>query len=160
MGRIDKDTYYLNIARAVSARSTCLRRQYGAVLVKNDEIVATGYNGSARGEVNCCDVGTCPRSELNVPHGERYELCKAIHAEENALLSASRSEALGAVLYLVGTENGEEIEGYPCMMCSRLIRTAGVSAVYTRGKDGVPFRLDGFGDEVKGCSCGSCCSCH
>lgn len=162
LGRIDKNTYYLNIAKAVSARSTCLRRQYGAVIVKNDEIVSTGYNGSARGDVNCCDVGQCVREQMNVPHGERYELCNAIHAEANALLSAARRDVIGATLYLVGTENGEAIPGIPCAMCSRLIRTSGLAHVYTMQPDGSVKELSDFRNEDEPtCSCGSGgCSCH
>lgn len=105
-GRIrpSKDAYYLGIAKAVAQRATCLRRIYGAVIVNNDEIVSTGYNGSARGEANCCDVGECYRESMHVPHGQRYELCKSVHAEENAIISASRREMQGATLYLWGMD--------------------------------------------------------
>ena len=109
MQRISKRDYYLSIAAEVSKRSTCLRRQYGAVIVKNDEIVSTGYNGAPRGEDNCCDIGTCWRERNNIPHGEQYEKCVAVHAEQNAIISASRREMLGATLYLAGFENGEPI---------------------------------------------------
>ena len=96
--RPDKHTYYLNIAKAVSKRSTCLRRQYGAIIVKNDEIIATGYNGSARGEPNCCDEGVCWREAHNIPHGEQYEKCVAVHAEQNAIISAARRDMIGATM--------------------------------------------------------------
>lgn len=129
--RISKDEYYLGIAEAVLRRSTCIRRNYGAVLVNNDEIVSTGYNGSPRGEQNCCDKQFCEREAQNVPKGERYELCVAIHAEDNAITSAGRDKANGGTLYIVGREaNGN---GYanpcPCMMCRRKIVNAGIKRV-------------------------------
>lgn len=130
--RISKDEYYLGIARAVAKRSTCLRRQYGAVIVKNDRIVSTGYNGSARGDKNCCDVGTCWREEHNIPHGEQYERCLAVHAEDNAISQAGR-ETIGATLYLAGFENGVEIMAEPCMMCDRKIKNAQIKKVITLG---------------------------
>jgi dCMP deaminase len=131
MIRPNKDVYYLGIAQAVSKRSTCLRRQYGAVIVKDDEIVSTGYNGSPRGDVNCCDSGSCWRASHNIPHGEQYEKCVAVHAEQNAIISASRRELLGATLYLAGTENGKLIEAKPCEICARMIKNSGISRVVT-----------------------------
>lgn len=128
--RISKDNYYLEIAKAVALRSTCIRRKYGAVIVKDDRIISTGYNGSARGEVNCCDVGTCWREALGVPHGERYEMCVAVHAEDNAISQAGR-ETVGATLYLAGFENGAVIAAAPCMMCERKIKNAGIARVVT-----------------------------
>ena len=133
--RIDKNDYYLNIAFAVAQRSTCIRRQYGAVIVNNDEIVSTGYNGSARGEENCCDVGKCWRQEHDIPHGEQYEKCVAVHAEQNAIISASRKDMLGATLYLVGIENGELIEAEPCEICRRMITNAGIANIVTAAPD-------------------------
>lgn len=127
--RPSKDKYYLNIAKAVAARSTCLRRQYGAVVVKNDRIVATGYNGSPRGAENCCDRGTCRREDMGVAHGERYELCSSVHAEQNALLQCDAANAEGATLYLYGMENEKTINAEPCMMCSRVIKNAGIYCV-------------------------------
>ncbi|MDO4492529.1 MAG: dCMP deaminase family protein [Clostridia bacterium] len=133
MERISKHDYYISIAEEVSKRSTCLRRQYGAVIVKNDEIVATGYNGAPRGEDNCCDVGTCWRERNNIPHGEQYEKCVAVHAEQNAIISASRRDMLGGALYLAGFENGVPIENaLPCLICSRLIKNAGIDHVYNK----------------------------
>lgn len=133
MERISKHEYYLGIAAAVSRRSTCLRRQYGAVIVKNDEIVATGYNGAPRGEDNCCDIGACWRERNNIPHGEQYEKCVAVHAEQNAIISASRRDMLGGTIYLAGFENGEPIDNAtPCLICSRLIKNAGIAHVYNR----------------------------
>lgn len=132
--RISKDEYYLNIARAVAQRSTCLRRQYGAVIVHNDEIVSTGYNGAARHTPNCCDVGRCWREDNNIPHGEQYESCLAVHAEQNAIISAARRETLGATMYLVGFENGVEMppdKVRPCKICERMIVNAGIIRVAT-----------------------------
>lgn len=136
--RPSKDTYYLGIAKAVAQRATCLRRIYGAVIVNNDEIVSTGYNGSARGEANCCDVGECYRESMHVPHGQRYELCKSVHAEENAIISASRREMQGATLYLWGmdVETGKELPTPdPCLQCWRRIHNAGIVRVVTMGGD-------------------------
>ena len=135
MKRISKDRYYINIAQSVSARSTCLKRQYGCVIVKDDEIIATGYNGAARGEPNCCDIyEKCPR--LNAEHNSgNYGDCAAVHAEQNAMLSASRSRMIGATLYLSGKEykegNGfvEMAECTPCPICERMIRNAGISRI-------------------------------
>lgn len=133
MERMSKKDYYLDIARAVAKRSTCLRRQYGAVIVKNDEIVSTGYNGAPRGEANCCDVGSCWREAHNVPHGEQYEKCVAVHAECNAIISASRGEMLGATLYLYGFEGGEEMaDPCSCVMCHRMIQNAGIKTVINK----------------------------
>ncbi len=129
MERISKTDYYLNIAAAVALRSTCLRRQYGAVIVQNDEIISTGYNGSARGDKNCCDEGKCWRAENNIPHGEQYEKCMAVHAEQNAIISASRKDMLGATLYLVGIEDGKLIQAEPCEICRRMITNAGIANI-------------------------------
>ena len=104
MKRVDKINYYLDIAQTVAARGTCLRRNFGAIIVKNDEIISTGYVGAPRGRQNCCDLGYCTREKLNVPRGERYELCRSVHAEANAIISAPRSEMIGSTLYLVGLE--------------------------------------------------------
>lgn len=129
--RPSKDAYYLMIAETVSLRSTCLRRKYGAVIVKDDEIIATGYNGSPRGDKNCCDLGLCQRETMHVPHGERYELCHSVHAEQNALLSASRKAAKGATLYLYGYDCIEQktIDAAPCLMCERFIKNAGIARI-------------------------------
>ena len=127
--RISKHDYYLGIAEAVSKRSTCIRRQYGAVIVKNDRIISTGYNGSARGLPNCCDVGECWREAHDIPHGEQYEKCVAVHAEDNAISQAGR-ETIGATLYLVGMEHGKQIDAKPCLMCERKIINAGIKEIY------------------------------
>lgn len=130
--RPSKEEYYFNIALAVAMRSTCLRRKYGAVIVKDDRIISTGYNGAALGEQNCTDVGLCLREEQNIPHGERYELCQAVHAEANAILNADPADMIGATLYLAGWENGKIIpRPVPCDMCARLIRNARIGKVVT-----------------------------
>lgn len=127
--RISKTEYYLNIAKAVSMRSTCLRRQYGAVIVKDDVVISTGYNGSPRGSQNCCDTGECYREANNIPHGEQYEKCVAVHAEANAIISAARKDMIGATLYLYGWEGNKEIKAEPCLMCQRLIQNAGIGKI-------------------------------
>lgn len=137
--RISKDEYYLSIAAAVARRSTCLRRQYGAVIIKNDEIISTGYNGAARGEPNCCDTGECWREANNIPHGEQYEKCVAVHAEQNAIISAARHEMLGSVLYLAGFDsNGELAAPAPCVICSRLIKTQALQRSFPAVRTGSP----------------------
>ncbi len=124
------DEYYLEIARAVSRRSTCLRRQYGAVIVNNDEIIATGYNGAPRGCENCCDIGKCNR-EGHEHNDGNYGDCRSVHAEMNAIISASRAEMIGSTLYLAGFENGQAIAATPCPICQRLIINAGIAKVVT-----------------------------
>ena len=135
MQRIEKENYYLDIAQTVLERSTCLRRCYGAIIVQNDEIVATGYNGAPRGRKNCCDLGYCMREKLQVPRGERYELCRSVHAEANAIISASRRECIGATIYLVGKEasTGKILgDATSCSMCRRMIINAGIERVVIR----------------------------
>lgn len=127
--RIPWDEYFLNIAKEVARRSTCLRRQYGAVIVSPDHrILSTGYNGSASGEPNCCDVGECYRKQQGIPHGQQYERCVAIHAEDNAITQAGR-DAAGATLYLAGWQDGEIIHAEPCLMCARKIKNARIRKV-------------------------------
>ena len=128
--RQNKHKYYLDIAAEVAKRSTCLRRQYRAIIVKNDEIISTGYNGAPRGEENCCDKGYCYREAHNIPHGEQYEKCVAVHAEMNAIISAARKDMLGATLYLAGWEDGKRIDvAEPCAICRKLIKNAGIERV-------------------------------
>ncbi|MGI6028981.1 MAG: deoxycytidylate deaminase [Candidatus Heteroscillospira sp.] len=138
--RTDKINYYLGIAAAVLERSTCLRRQYGAIIVRNDEIISTGYNGAPRGRRNCSDLGCCTREKLSIPSGERYELCRSVHAEANAIISASRRDMLGGTLYLVGRDakTGEYLtDTTSCSMCRRQIINSGIETVVCRtGKDG------------------------
>ena len=135
MQRIDKENYYLDIAQTVLERSTCLRRWYGAIIVRNDEIVATGYNGAPRGRVNCTAIGRCTRDELGIPSGQRYELCRSVHAEANAIISAARRDMLGGTLYLVGRDaKTHELlaDTMPCSMCKRHIINAGITHVVVR----------------------------
>ena len=135
MRRIDKENYYLDIAETVLERSTCLRRCYGAILVKSDEIISTGYNGAPRGRRNCVDLNYCTREALNIPSGERYELCRSVHAEANAIIAAPREQMLGATLYLVGRDmsTGEIMpDANSCTMCKRLIINAGIERVVIR----------------------------
>ncbi|MCI9444931.1 MAG: cytidine deaminase [Oscillospiraceae bacterium] len=139
MPRISKENYYLDIAETVIGRATCLRRCYGAIIVKNDEIIATGYNGAPRGRCNCVDIGRCNRAELNIPQGQRYELCRSVHAEANAIISAARRDMVGGTLYLAGKNaaTGELLhDTSSCSMCRRLIINAGLAKVICRtGKD-------------------------
>ena len=152
MIRPSKDKYYLDIALSVSKRSTCLRRHYGCVIVKDDVIVATGYNGSPRGEVNCCDCGVCKRADEKRYEG--YEQCPAVHAEQNALLAINRVHSQGATLYLVcedvNTEEASCLDGstdkiitkliedknpQTCNLCARMIKNSGVTRVVNRKGD-------------------------
>ena len=135
MQRRDKINYYLDIAETVAKRSTCLRRHYGAVIVNHDEIVSTGYVGAPRGRQNCSDLNRCIRMELKIPRGQRYELCRSVHAEANAIISASREKMIGATMYLVGTEasTGEYIvNSNSCSMCKRMVINAGIETVIIR----------------------------
>lgn len=139
MDRISKEEYYLDIAKSVSARSTCLRRAYGAVIVSGDRIVSTGYNGAPEGRKNCTDMNVCLRNKLKIPSGERYELCRSVHAEANAIISASKLETCGATLYLSGTDvpSGDLLPiSEPCAMCKRMIINAKITEVISRGPGG------------------------
>ena len=135
MERISKENYYLDIAETVLERATCLRRVYGAIIVKNDEIISTGYNGAPRGRANCVDMGYCSREAMNVPSGERYELCRSVHAEANAIISASRRDMVGGTIYLVGRNaaTGELLpDATSCLMCRRMVINAGLERVVIR----------------------------
>lgn len=135
MERVSKHNYYLDIAQTVAERSTCLRKRYGAIIVKNDEILSTGYNGAPRGRKNCTDLGVCTRDKLNIPRGERYEMCRSVHAEANAIISASRDKMMGATIYMAcleGKSNDLVSDTCSCMMCKRLIINAGIETVIIR----------------------------
>ena len=139
ISRRDKINYYLDIAEAVAGRGTCLRRNFGAIIVKNDQILSTGYVGAPRGRANCINLGHCTRETLGIPRGERYELCRSVHAEANAIISAPRQEMLGATLYLAGRDmkTGQILENpESCAMCRRLIINAGIATVVTRSSGG------------------------
>lgn len=135
MQRVSKENYYLDIAQTVAERATCLRRKFGAIIVKNDVIVSTGYNGAPRGRKNCSDLGFCYRDKLQIPRGERYELCRSVHAEQNAIIAAPREQMLGATLYMacVTPEEGKIVGGMnSCMMCKRVILNAGIEKLVVR----------------------------
>lgn len=139
MERTDKIDYYLDIAQTVAERSTCLRRHYGAIIVREDEIISTGYNGAPRGRKNCADIGVCKRDQLGIPSGERYELCRSVHAEQNAIISAARRDCIGATMYLAGrnAKTGEILKDTTsCPMCRRFIINSGIKKVVNRiGED-------------------------
>ncbi|MBS7316680.1 MAG: cytidine deaminase [Clostridiaceae bacterium] len=135
MNRRDKENYYLDIAEVVLERCTCIRRHYGAIIVKNDEVISTGYVGAPRGRANCNDIGYCYREKNNIPRGTRYEMCRSVHAEANAIISASRDQMIGSTMYLVGREvsTGEYIKNAnSCSMCKRQIINAGIARVVIR----------------------------
>lgn len=132
--RISKINTYLNVAETFAYRSTCIKRKYGAVVVKDDTVISTGYNGSPRGLENCCDIGICPRIELGMHQGEGYGICRAVHAEQNALLNCSKEQTMGADLYLAGVnpEDNTVHKAKPCPLCARLIIQAGIKNVFMR----------------------------
>lgn len=133
--RVSKDNYYLDIAQTVAERATCMRRRFGAIIVKDDVIVSTGYNGAPRGRQNCTDINFCIRDKLQIPRGERYEMCRSVHAEANAIIAAPRDRMLGATLYMVcvNPKDGTLYDGTSsCMMCKRQIINAGIETVIVR----------------------------
>ncbi len=139
MERVSKHEYYLDIAETVSERSTCLRRRFGAIIVKNDVIISTGYNGAPRGRKNCCDLGSCYRDKLGIPRGQRYEMCRSVHSEANAIIAAPRDQMIGSTLYMCCTDpkTGEVVpDTNSCMMCKRLILNAGIETVVIRDRRG------------------------
>ncbi len=150
MDRISKENYYLDIAQTVLERATCLRRVYGAIIVKNDEIISTGYNGAPRGRANCSDLGYCSREAMNIPRGQRYELCRSVHAEANAIISASRRDMVGGTIYLVGRNaaTGELLsDATSCSMCRRLVINSGLERVVIR-KSPTEFEVVNVSDWV------------
>ena len=169
MGRIDKESYYLDIAETVLERSTCSRSHSGALIVRNDEIVSTGYNGAPRGRSNCIDLGYCIRERLGIPAGERYELCRSVHAEANAIISAARRDTMGATIYMAckDPDSGELIpDSTSCSMCRRQIINAGIERVVIRDTK-TKYRVVYVEDWVReddslpenmglGCGCGGC----
>ena len=149
--RISKENYYLDIAQTVSERSTCLRRRFGAIIVKNDSIIATGYNGAPRGRKNCDDLGYCFREKLGIPRGERYEMCRSVHAEANAIIAAPREQMLGSTLYMVctSTVDGSVMPGTSsCMMCKKLAINAGIEKLVVRD-DAENFRVINVSDWIE-----------
>ena len=151
MERVSKENYYLDIAQTVAERSTCLRRKFGSIIVKNDVIVSTGYNGAPRGRKNCSDLGVCFREKLGIPRGERYELCRSVHSEQNAIIAAPREQMLGSTLYMVcvSPEDGSVQSGTGnCMMCKRVILNAGIETVVIRD-DKENFRVIRVADWIE-----------
>ena len=149
--RRDKTNYYLDIAQSVAGRGTCLRRHYGAIIVKNDEIISTGYNGAPRGRKNCIDLNRCVREEMKIPSGERYELCRSVHAEANCIISAPRRDMLGATLYMVcvNPKDGSLYAGTSsCMMCKKLAINAGIERLVVRD-DAENFRVINVSDWIE-----------
>ena len=143
--RVGKHKYYHDIADAIASRSTCMKRRYGAIIVKNDEIIATGYNGAPRGRKNCMDIGFCTRIHMNIPSGERYELCRSVHAEANAIISAGRKDMIGSTLYLAGRyseDNSVHVKPECCSMCKRMIINAGIESVITMTNEGELVKYD------------------
>jgi len=141
--RPDWDSYFIEIAKVVSSRSTCLRRKYGAVIVKDNVIISTGYNGSPRGMENCIDTQKCAREELNVPSGERYELCEAVHAEQNAIINGSPERMKDATIYIAGFVKDKRFaDGTPCKLCDRMIRNAQIRKIVYLKDDGSIKRTD------------------
>ncbi len=135
MYRVSKENYYLDIAQTVAERSTCLRKKYGAIIVKNDVIISTGYNGSPRGRKNCNDLQFCMREKLMIPRGERYELCRSVHSEANAIIAAPRDQMLGATIYMACIDPVDHsiISGTnSCMMCKKMIINAGIERLVVR----------------------------
>lgn len=138
--RPSKDQYYMNIAKEVATRATCIRRRYGAVIVKNNQIISTGYAGAPRGTPNCIDLGKCYRQEKNIPSGQNYDLCRSVHAEMNAIVHAGREKTIGAKIYIHGTDlenNNKPIEGKPCLLCKRMVMNSGIEEVITQRPDGI-----------------------
>ena len=133
--RVSKENYYLDIAQTVAERSTCLRRKFGSIIVKDDSIISTGYNGAPRGRKNCIDLGHCTREELGIPRGERYEMCRSVHAEANAIIAAARDLMIGSTLYMacIDPKTREPMPGTTsCAMCKRQIINAGIKEVVVR----------------------------
>jgi len=139
------EEYFIEIAKIVSSRSTCLRRRYGAVIVKDNVIVSTGYNGAPRGSLNCVDIEKCKRKELNIPAGERYELCEAVHAEQNAIINGSPERMKDAAIYIAGfEEDNSYADGKPCLLCRRMIRNAQIGQIVYLLKDGSIVKASDF----------------
>lgn len=151
MERVDKTNYYLDIAETILERGTCLRNNYGSVIVKNDEIISTGYSGAPRGRKNCLDLGYCIRKQKTNLSGAGYEMCRSVHSEQNAIISANRRDMLGATLYLVGINkrNGKYIsDNYPCTLCKRMIINAGIEKVVMRD-DKENYRIECVEEWIK-----------
>lgn len=138
--RPSKDQYYLDIARQVAQRGTCFRAKYGAIILKDDQIIATGYVGAPRGTKDCFERGYCLRDELKIPHGTKYEVCRSVHAEMNAIINAGRAgvSLLNGTLYLYSEngKTGEKVDSIPCYICKKMIINAGINRFVGSKKDG------------------------
>ena len=151
MERVDKINYYLDIAETIAERGTCLRNNYGSVIVNNDEIISTGYTGAPRGRKNCLDLGYCKRKKITNLSGAGYELCRSVHSEQNAIISANRRDMIGSTLYLVGVNkrNGEYVkDNYPCTLCKRMIINAGIKTVVMRDTK-TQYRVENVDDWIE-----------
>ena len=138
--RISKDDYYLGIAKEVAKRSTCFRRSIGAIIIRDDQIISTGYVGAPRKTKSSFEHGSCLRDKLQIPHGHRYELCRSVHAEQNAIINAARAgvSLLGGDMYIYGSIYGENkpIDAIPCFICKKMIINAGLNRIVSSGSDG------------------------
>lgn len=151
MDRVDKINYYLDIAETILERGTCIRNNYGSVIVKNDEIISTGYTGAPRGRKNCLDLGYCTRKAQTELSGAGFELCRSVHSEMNAIISADRKSMIGSTLYLVGINkrNGEYVkDNYPCTLCKRMIINSGIEKVIMRDTKNV-YRIENVSNWIK-----------
>ena len=149
--RPSKERYYLDIARQVAQRSTCRRRKFGSVIVRDDQIVATGYVGAPRKTKDCFERGYCLREKLNIPHGQNYELCRSVHSEMNAIINAARAgvSILGGDIYIWGTdEKGNPINTFPCFLCKKMIINAGLKRVICSQENG-DYKIYNVSDWVK-----------
>jgi dCMP deaminase len=151
MSRLSKEQYYLNIAKQVAQRSTCFRIKFGAIIIRDDQIIATGYAGAPRKTKDCFERGNCLRNKLNIPHGERYELCRSVHAEQNAIINSARAgvSLLGGDMFIYGENpQGETIDALPCFICKKMLINAGLNQVICSTKDG-NYRIFKVEDWVK-----------
>lgn len=149
--RPPKDQYYLNIAKEIAQRSTCLRAKFGAVIVRDDQIVATGYTGAPRKTKDCFERGICLRDKLQIPHGQRYELCRSVHAEMNCIINSARAgvSILNGDMFIYGSDlNGNPVDTFPCLLCKKMIINAGLNRVICSTKDG-NFKVFHVQDWVK-----------
>lgn len=149
MARVDKINYYLNIAETVAERGTCLRNNYGSIIVKNDEIISTGYSGAPRGRKNCLDLGYCIKSDM--PSGKGYDKCRSVHSEQNAMISAARKDMIGATLYMVGINkrtNEYVTDNWPCTFCKRMLINSGIKEVVMRDSK-TEYRIEQVQDWIE-----------
>jgi len=151
--KLSKDEYYMNIAREVSRKSTCFRRVIGAIIIRDDQIISTGYAGAPRKTKDSIEHGFCLRDKLKIPHGQRYELCRSVHAEQNAIINAARAgvSLLGGNMYLYGSIPGKDgpIDALPCFICKKMIINAGLDLMICSTKEGniVTFKVSDWADD-------------